>query len=56
MKPKTYLFPGTVNGSRADKPITPKVPVGSLPGSGQTGRHHQTRVARTYFATASPHI
>jgi site-specific recombinase XerD len=25
MKPKTYLFPGTVNGSRADKSITPKV-------------------------------
>jgi site-specific recombinase XerD len=25
MKPKTYLFPGTVNGSRADKPITAKV-------------------------------
>jgi integrase/recombinase XerD len=25
MKPKTYLFPGTINGSRADKPITPKV-------------------------------
>jgi integrase/recombinase XerD len=25
MKPATYLFPGTVNGSRADKPITPKV-------------------------------
>jgi integrase len=25
MKPKTYLFPGTVNGSRAGKPITPKV-------------------------------
>jgi integrase/recombinase XerD len=25
MKPKTYLFPGTVNGSRADRPITPKV-------------------------------
>jgi len=25
MKPQTYLFPGTVNGSRADKPITPKV-------------------------------
>ncbi len=25
MKPKTYLFPGTVNGSRADKPITPKI-------------------------------
>jgi site-specific recombinase XerD len=25
MKPKTYLFPGTVNGFRADKPITPKV-------------------------------
>ncbi len=25
MKPKTYLFPGTVNGWRADKPITSKV-------------------------------
>ena len=25
IKPKTYLFPGTVNGWRADKPITPKV-------------------------------
>jgi integrase/recombinase XerD len=24
MKPKTYLFPGTVNGWRADKPLTPK--------------------------------
>jgi integrase/recombinase XerD len=24
MKPQTFLFPGTVNGSRADKPITPK--------------------------------
>ena len=25
MQPKTYLFPGTRNGLRADKPITPKV-------------------------------
>jgi integrase/recombinase XerD len=25
MQPKTYLFPGTKNGWRADKPITPKV-------------------------------
>jgi site-specific recombinase XerD len=25
MRPKTYLFPGTVNGSRADKPISPKM-------------------------------
>src|SRR5690242_21078924 len=25
MRPKTYLFPGTCNGWRADKPITPKV-------------------------------
>jgi integrase/recombinase XerD len=25
MKPKTYLFPGTIKGTRADKPITPKV-------------------------------
>jgi len=25
LRPKTYLFPGTTNGWRADKPITPKV-------------------------------
>jgi integrase/recombinase XerD len=25
MRPKTYLFPGTKDGGRADKPITPKV-------------------------------
>jgi integrase/recombinase XerD len=25
MRPETYLFPGTVNGSHADKPISPKV-------------------------------
>ena len=25
MRPKNYLFPGTVNGWRADKPITAKV-------------------------------
>jgi integrase/recombinase XerD len=25
MQPKPYLFPGTVNNWRADKPITPKV-------------------------------
>ncbi|HEX7425140.1 MAG TPA: tyrosine-type recombinase/integrase [Terriglobales bacterium] len=25
MRPQTYLFPGTVNHSRADKPITPKI-------------------------------
>jgi integrase/recombinase XerD len=25
MKPRTYLFPGTIKGSRADKPITHKV-------------------------------
>jgi integrase/recombinase XerD len=34
MRPKTWLFPGTVNGWRADKPITPKVlwmPVSSRP-------------------------
>jgi integrase len=25
LRPKTYLFPGTASGWRADKPITPKV-------------------------------
>ena len=25
MKPRTYLFPGTVSNWRADKPLTPKV-------------------------------
>jgi len=28
MKPKTWLFPGTIAGWRADKPITPKVRAG----------------------------
>jgi len=27
MKPKTWLFPGTIAGWRADTPITPKVVV-----------------------------
>jgi site-specific recombinase XerD len=30
MRPKTYLFPGTVNNWRADKPITPKVVWGAV--------------------------
>jgi integrase/recombinase XerD len=34
MRPKTYLFPGTVNGLRADKPITAKV-------LWEACRHHQ---------------
>jgi len=25
MKPKTWLFPGTIHNWRADKPLTPKV-------------------------------
>ena len=50
MKPKTYLFPGTVNGWRADKPITPKMLVGSLPGSSATSGHHKAR----YAAHSSP--
>ena len=32
---------GTVNGSRADKPITTQGALGSVPRSGQTGGHHQ---------------
>ena len=30
MRPETYLFPGTVNHSRADKPITEKVSLRNL--------------------------
>jgi site-specific recombinase XerD len=30
MKPKTYLFPGLINGWRADVPITPKVVWGAV--------------------------
>lgn len=41
MKPKTYLFPGTVKNWRADVPVTTKAPLGSLSGSRRAGRHHQ---------------
>jgi hypothetical protein len=37
MRPKTWLFPGTVDGWRADKPITPKV-LWEAPWNG--GRNH----------------
>jgi len=36
MKPKTYLFPGTVEGWRADVPITEKQPAPVFVGAGQS--------------------
>ncbi len=41
MRPKIYLFPGTVNNWRADKPITTKNVWAACVGSGQARRHHQ---------------
>jgi integrase len=45
MKPKTYLFPGTVNNWRADKPSTPKGCVGGCERSRQARRDQQARCA-----------
>ncbi len=55
MKPKTFLFPGTVNGSRADKPITPKC-CGQPAGKRRNVPALPSPCARTYFATVSPRI
>jgi integrase/recombinase XerD len=44
MKPKTWLFPGTIAGWRADKPITPKV-VWDACHSAATRAHIQQRVS-----------
>ena len=52
MKPKTYLFPGTVNGSRADKPITPKVLWEACREAAAASGHHQSRAP----ASAAPQL
>jgi site-specific recombinase XerD len=44
MKPKTWLFPGTMAGWRADKPITPKV-IWDACQSAATRAHLQKRVS-----------
>lgn len=57
MRPKTYLFPGTVNGSRADKPITPKVvweacrEAAQRAGITKPVRPHTLRHASAYYTT-----
>jgi integrase/recombinase XerD len=63
MKPKTYLFPGTINGSRADKPITPKVlweacrEAAQRAGITKAVRPHLLRHASAYYTTfQSPFI
>jgi site-specific recombinase XerD len=59
MKPKTYLFPGTVNNWRADKPITPKVVWKAVNEAGKRAGINK-RVAphllRHSFATHTPPI
>jgi integrase/recombinase XerD len=42
MRPKTYLFPGTVKNWRADKPITPKVIWEAVQGRARTCRYRKT--------------
>ena len=60
-KPKTHLFPGTVNGWRADKPITPKCsgrPAGlsSVRCSARIGSSMPSRpsAGRSMFSITSP--
>ena len=55
MKPKTYLFPGTVNGWRADKPITAKVLWEACQEAARR-RASPSGSARTCCATVSPRI
>ena len=54
MKPRTYLFPGTVNNWRADKPITPKVVLKAVNDAGQRAgidKHVAPHLLRTASAT-----
>ena len=59
MRPKTYLFPGTVNGSRAGKPITPKMlweacrEAAQRAGITKQVRPHLLRHASSYYTTFS---
>jgi len=49
MKPRTYLFPGTVNSWRADVPITEKIVWDAMSGAARRGSirkhisHHTLR-------------
>jgi integrase/recombinase XerD len=54
MKPKTWLFPGTVDGWRADKPITPKVvweACQSAAERAQIDKHVSAHLLRHSYAT-----
>ena len=54
MKPKTWLFPGTIAGWRADKPITPKVvwdACQSAATRAQLRKHVSAHVLRHSYAT-----
>jgi len=51
MRPKTYLFPGTQNGWRADKPITPKVIWEAVQQAARRAAFRNTS-RRTRYATA----
>jgi len=57
MKPQTYLFPGTVNGWRADKPITEKIVWGAVrqacirAGIKKRVTPHTLRHASAYYTT-----
>jgi site-specific recombinase XerD len=54
MRPKTYLFPGTRNGWRADKPITPKVIWEAVQHAARTAgiqKHVTPHTLRHCFAT-----
>jgi site-specific recombinase XerD len=54
MKPKTWLFPGTIAGWRADKPITPKVvwdACQSAATRAQLEKHVSAHVLRHSYAT-----
>ena len=54
MKPKTYLFPGTVNGWRADVPISVNTVWLACHQAGSSRRHHQTLFSAQPEAIPAP--
>ena len=52
MKPKTYLFPGTVKNWRADVPITTKVVWTAVNEAAEKSRHRQAHIS----AYAAPQL
>ena len=56
MKPKTWLFPGTIENWRADKPITAKVSWDACRAGGEARRHREAGVAAHSCDSYATHL